>query len=349
MTSHRTEPATPDQLSGSRRPSAVKALGAVLAVALVPLALVVAPLAGHPAGTTAQPAAVTTPGLTATWLALRTGTTSSITLNTVDGQQGAAQTLAPAASCGVNLGPAASQLLTLRGSTGGAFERDCSRRTPAARSGSRRRRPAPRAPRSAPRASRSSSASARACAPPSAPTSVATSAYLDVELKGSARILATARQGTTVVGTFELQSGYSVGLPPVATTTPFVCTGRRGLRAGQRCQRQLPLADQRPVLAGRRRRHLLRHPHPLGPEGFVLGRGRCRRVGAAGGAPARRRAPRSSRSRPTRSPAAAPRRHDLAAGAKPEVTIHRLDNVGAAPCSAVPYTLSTEPTAPPAS
>ena len=46
---------------------------------------------------------------------MQTGTTSRITLNTAAGRRGAAQTLAPAADCGVNLGPVANQLLTLRG------------------------------------------------------------------------------------------------------------------------------------------------------------------------------------------------------------------------------------------
>ncbi len=121
--SQRPEPVTPDHPSGAHRVSGLKALGAVLAVALVPLTLVVAPLARL-----AEKAAVQTvvAGAVAPappqWLAVRTGATSSITLNTAAGQQGPAQTLAPAASCGVNLGPATSQLLTLRGSTGGTLD-----------------------------------------------------------------------------------------------------------------------------------------------------------------------------------------------------------------------------------
>src|SRR6478609_3464001 len=113
----------PDDFSTPHRPSALKAAGAVLAVAVVPLALVVGHLPDRQAGAvTAQPAAgIVTPSFAPAWLAVQTGTTSRITLNTAAGQQGAAQTLAPAADCGVNLGTAASQLLTLRGSTGGAF------------------------------------------------------------------------------------------------------------------------------------------------------------------------------------------------------------------------------------
>jgi hypothetical protein len=55
---------------------------------------------------------------------------------------------------------------------------------------------------------------------------IATSAFLDLEMKQSARILATAKLGGATVGTFELQSGATVGLPPLVTgTTPSTCTG----------------------------------------------------------------------------------------------------------------------------
>ena len=92
----------------------------MLAVAVVPLALVVGHLPDRqPGAVTAQPAAaIATPSFAPAWVAVQTGATSRITLNTAAGQQGAAQTLTPAADCGVNLGAAASQLLTLRGSTG---------------------------------------------------------------------------------------------------------------------------------------------------------------------------------------------------------------------------------------
>jgi hypothetical protein len=214
----------PDGSSAPHRTSAVKAVGAVLAVALVPLALVVGHLPDRAPSTTAQPAAtIGTPSFAPAWLAIQTGATSRITLNTVAGQQGAAQTLAPAADCGVNLGAASSQLLTLRGSTGGA-----------------------------PSASLASYASGSlgvkekktgvSCYQVNAPSeslelglgqglrtalgadAVATAAYLDVELKGSARVLATASRNGTVVGTYEVQSGSSIGKPPVADHAPFVCT-----------------------------------------------------------------------------------------------------------------------------
>ncbi len=59
---------------------------------------------------------------------------------------------------------------------------------------------------------------------------LATSAYLDVDLKQSARILATAQVAGTTVGTFELQSGATIGatdpLPGgIVADDVFACTG----------------------------------------------------------------------------------------------------------------------------
>jgi hypothetical protein len=204
------------------RRSTLKALGAVVAVALVPLALVVGHLPNQRAGTTAAPAAgVVTPNFASGWLAIQTGSTSKITMSAGTVQQ--TQQLAPAADCGVNLGPVANQLLTLRGSTGGAMS-----------------------PTLAAYASGSlgvkEKKSGTSCSQVSLPSeslelglgqglrtalgqdAVATSAYLDVELKGSARVLATATLNGTVVGTYEVQSGTSIGKPQVADHTPFVCT-----------------------------------------------------------------------------------------------------------------------------
>jgi hypothetical protein len=55
---------------------------------------------------------------------------------------------------------------------------------------------------------------------------VASSAYLDVELKQSARILATATLNNTEVARFELQSGSTIGLAPLPDVTAarvFTC------------------------------------------------------------------------------------------------------------------------------
>lgn len=340
MNPQRPGPAIPEPPSRAHRASGAKALGAVLAVALVPLALVVAPLA-RPAAPTATARTAVAGAFTPApqWLAVRTGTTSSVTLNTVTGQQGAAQPLAPGASCGVNLGPAAGQLLTLRGSTGGAMD-----------------------PLLASYASGSigvkEKKSGTSCYQVGAPSEalelgvgaglrgalgqdvLISSAYLDVELKGSARILATARQGTTVVGTFELQSGVSVGLPQLASTTPFVCTGRAdsGPDSGPSDNCRWPIST----------------PSWLGADDGVYFDtltlkavvGSFSVEGGADGSiqpPAPLTTPSASilEVAPDTVSCGGATGTTLAVGAKPSVTIHRLDNVGPTPCSALPYELST--------
>ncbi len=344
MIPHRPGPDTPDHLSGPRRLSSVKAVGAVLAVAMVPLALVVGHLperAAAPASVQAEAATVSTPGLTPTWLAVQTGYTSKITLNTVDGQLGAAQTLAPAASCGVNLGPAASQLLTLRGSTGGAFSESLASYASGSLGVKEKKSGTSCSQVGAPSESLELGLGA-GLRTALGPDTVATSAYLDVELKGSARILATARLAGTVVGTFELQSGYSVGLPPVATTTPFVCTSRADSGADSHENDNCRWPISVPSWTG-------------ADDGIYFDtltlkalKGSFSVEGGSDGSvlpPAPLSTPKASILEIAADTVACGGSTEtvLAVGDKPEVTIFRLDNVGAAPCSAVPYSLSTEP------
>jgi hypothetical protein len=344
VNSQRPRPATFDHPSDARRGSAVKALGAVLAVGLVPLALVAAPLAlpTSQGATTAQGATVPAAGgFTATrqWLAVQTGTTSSITLNTAAGQQGAAQTLASAAGCGVNLGPVASQLLTLRGSTGAGFDPLLASYASGSIGVKEKKTGTSCYQVSAPNESLELGLGAGLRTALGADV-LASSAYLDVELKGSARILATARQGTTVVASFELQSGASVGLQQVASTTPFVCTGRAdsGPDSGASDNCRWPIST----------------PSWLGADDGVYFEtltltalvGSFSVEGGADGSiqPA---APLSTPSAsilevaPDTVGCGGSTGTSLAVGARPEVTIHRLDNVGPTPCSSVPYELST--------
>ena len=241
----KSDPPRTDDVSRPPRVSGLKVAGAVLAVAVVPLALVVGHLPERPEATSASviPAAdPAMPSFAPAWLAVQTGATSRITLNTAAGQQGAAQTLAPAADCAVNLGPAAGQLLTLRGSTGGALS-----------------------PSLASYASGSigvkEKKSGTSCYQVNATSetlelglgqglrtalgadAVATSAYLDLELKGSARILATARLGGSVVGTFELQSGIEHRQAPGRRPAHRSCATARPTRA--------PTAGSTTTAAGR--------------------------------------------------------------------------------------------------
>jgi len=286
-----------------------------------------------------QAAALSTPALTPTWLAVSTGAVSSITLNTIDGQQGPAQTLAPAASCGVNLGPAAGQLLTLRGSTGGAFSESLASYASGSIGVKEKKTGTSCFQVGAPSESLELGLG-QGLHTALGPGAVATSAYLDVEVKGSARILATARLGSAVVGTFELQSGYSVGLPPLTSTAPFVCT--KGADSGpddhERDNCRWPISA----------------PSWLGPDDGIYFdtltlaalKGSFSVEGGADGSvlPA---APLSTPNAsilqiaPDTVGCGGSTETALAVGAQPEVTVHRLDNVGTTPCSALPYSLST--------
>ena len=206
---------------------------------------------------------------------IQTGATSRITLNTATGQLGAAQTLAPAADCGVNLGAAARQLLTLRGSTGGSPSAPAGLVPERVDRGEGEEERHVVLPGRAPTVRvRSSSASARGCARPrgrrrrhAPPTSTSSSRAAPASSRPS-------RSAECVVGTYELQSGSSIGKPPrrrphrrsPATTRPTP-----GRTVGD--QRQLPLADQCSVVARGRRRRLLRHPHAQGRRGVLLPRG----------------------------------------------------------------------------
>ena len=333
-------PTFADDSAGAHRSSAVKALGAVLAVALVPLALVVAPLATRtadaPTTRTVQAGAFTPAQV---WIAVQTGSASRITLNTAAGQQGAAQTLAPAASCGVNLGATTAQLLTLRGSLGGTPSETLASYASGSLGVKEKKSGTSCYQVGAPAESLELGLGPAARAAVGADALMA-SAYLDLELKGSARILATAKQGDLEVATFELQSGTSVGLPAQATTTPFVCTGRAdsGPDSGASDNCRWPISV----------------PSWLGADDGVYFDtltlkalvGSFSVEGGADGSiqPA---APLSTPSAsilevaPDTVACGGSTGTTVAVGAKPEVTIFRLDNVGPTPCSAVPYELST--------
>jgi hypothetical protein len=220
-------PVGPDDVSTPHRASAFKALGAVVAVAVVPLALVVGHLPERAASPTVQPAAdVGTPPYVPDWIAIQTGATSRITLNGPSGQIGTAQSLAPAANCGVNLGTS-PQLITLQGSTGGAPSATLASYLSGSIGVKEKK-------------------SGTSCYQVNAVTTeslqiglgtgvtgatslgadaVATSAYLDVELKGGVRILATATLKNQPVpnGTFELQSGSERSTPVSTGAVEFEC------------------------------------------------------------------------------------------------------------------------------
>ena len=138
-------------------------------------------------------------------------------------RSGAAQTLAPGADCGIDQGAAASRFLTVEGTTRtelhrrhgvlpervdrgeGEEERDVV--LPGQRAHDRAAAAAPRP----------------AGAGLVGSTAVASSAFLDLELKQSARILATPRWPAPPRPPTSCRAAPPSGLPPLTGTTPFTC------------------------------------------------------------------------------------------------------------------------------
>lgn len=333
-------PVGPVDISTPHRASAVKVVGAVLAVAMVPLALVVGHLPERAASTTVQPAAVVGTGaFVPAWVAIKTGSASSITLNNASGQLGSPQTLAPAADCGVQQGAASSRFLTFQGTTRTAFTEDLA----SYQSGS---------------IGVKEKKSGTSCYQVNAPTTeqlriglgagvtsavgsnaVASSAFLDLELKQSARIVATLSRGGVTTATYELQSGATIGLPALTGTTPFTCNNPAdsgpdsGVNDNCRWPISVPswLGADDGVFFDTITLKAVNGAFSLegGGDGIVL--------------------PQSPTTTPNASvieiiegtiTCGGQTRTQAAVGDEPQVTVFRLGNVGTTSCAAVPYTLS---------
>ena len=199
-----------------------KVLATIGAVGLIPFGLVVVADGPVDQPSTVQAAAdVSTPGYTPNWIAIRTGTGAGITLNG-PGSQGASETLSAGTNCGLarNTG---MDLLTLAGSTGGAFSESLASYASGSIGVKEKK-------------------SGTSCYQVNAVTdeslriglgadiasilgddAIATSAYLDVELKGAVRILATATLDGVTTGLYELQSGSLTNATPQAGAVAFDC------------------------------------------------------------------------------------------------------------------------------
>ena len=187
-------PVGADDVSTSHRASAVKAVGAVVAVALVPLALVTGHLPERAASTTVQPAAggpvsprapspSTTDATPAHQPRQRPRGRARSRWRPCPGTRRVPWSWAPR-GCSTCVAPSADP------------SRRAWRPTPSGRSGSRRRRAERPAPRSTPRPPRPWSwSSALPLRPPLNAPALMSAAYLDLELKQSAQILATATRG----------------------------------------------------------------------------------------------------------------------------------------------------------
>ncbi len=214
------------------------ALAATIAVGLMPVALSVVhlPRASAPQVQTETVTPAAFDATPARYIAIHTAGTytaadSKVTLNTVDGQVDgtSAQTLAPTNPCGLNQGTASSRYLTFTGSTGSGFTEDLASYNSGSigvnekKSGKGTSCYRVDSPSEAIDLKLGTAAGTRA---------LAASAFLDLELKQSARILATLKltdsTGTSVTqAKYELQSGASAGLSPLPGITgdPYVCTG----------------------------------------------------------------------------------------------------------------------------
>lgn len=222
MTRDRTELVRPVADAAPRRGSTLRVLGAALAVAAIPLGLAAA--SGLP---TAAPVPRTpvdvTPASTAAplaWIAIETGATSRVTLNqgTVSSSV-ATQVLQPASNCGVGQDTAANRLVTLKGSTGAAFTEALASYASGSIGVKEKKSGTSCAQVDSSKESLQIALGAAASTALGRPV-VASSAYLDVQLKQSARILATASRAGQVVALFELQSGTTVGTHPLPGVTP---------------------------------------------------------------------------------------------------------------------------------
>lgn len=204
------------------RSSTAKAVAAIAAVGLIPFALNFGgtlPAADTP--TTVQPASISTPPYVANWIAIETGSTSRVTLNGPTGVVGT-QPLAPAANCGVNLG-SSPQLITLQGSTGGTPQASLASYLSGSIGVKEKKSGTSCYQVNAVTTESLTIALGTGVASALGADAVATSAYLDVELKGGVRILATATLKGQPAGKWELQSGSERSAPVTSGAVEFEC------------------------------------------------------------------------------------------------------------------------------
>jgi hypothetical protein len=185
-----------------------KAVAAIAAVGLIPFGLTA--IAQFPASEPAPVAPATSgPGQPLGFIAIDTDSTPGITLHTATGPvAGGLETLSgDKQQCTALLG--GDQLLGLRGSVGGAFAAGLASYATGSLGVKEKKSGTSCSQVNAPTTEtlelKLGAATATALKSPTA----VSAAYLDLELKQSAQILATASRGGEVVGRFELRSGTS--------------------------------------------------------------------------------------------------------------------------------------------
>lgn len=220
--------------STTHRRSGVKAVGAVLAVALVPLALVVGHLPQQEAPKTAAPAAGL-PTMSQKWVAIDT-VSNRITLNAPSSSAPLAAQNISGTNCALNQGTTASQVVSFTGFAGpasyatgylGVQEKKSGTGTSCSQVNAVIGESLTLTPGGATKAVLGASV-------------LASSAYLDVDLKQGARIVATAYRGSAPVpgGVFELQSGTSISGPASSTVRQCHAGADSGsdAKAGDNCR-----------------------------------------------------------------------------------------------------------------
>lgn len=324
----------------AHRFTTAKVVAAIAAVGLIPfgLSVVGTQLAAEAPPTIQAADTVGTGAYIPAWVAIQTGAASSITLNNAAGQLGAAQMLAPGADCGIVQGAVSSRLLTVAGTTRTSFTEGLASYQGGSIGVKEKR-------------------SGTSCSQVNGPseqlrlslgagvsglvggTALASSAYLDLELKQSARIVATLSLAGVTQATYELQSGSTIALPPLTSTVPFTCNNPAdsGPDSGVNDNCRWPISV----------------PSWLGADDGVFFdtitlkavNGSFSLEGGGDGTVL----PQSPTTTPNASvieiiegtiTCGGQTRTEAASADEPQVTVYRLGNVGTASCAPVPYTLS---------
>jgi len=334
------------------RPRLGVAFAAAAAVGLLSVGLTAVHLP-PPAGAGAEPATELSPPppYSSTWIAIDTKA-SAITLNDSTGTVGAAQTLAEAADCGVNQGAAGSRYLTLEGSTNAGAKNPTYGTDLASYSGGSLGVKEKKSGTSCSLVDASAEALRLTLGSQLAAelggAAIASSAYLDVELKQNAQILATLTTPSGGTEYFELRSGSTVDTPvstgvtvPAGHVTVCNMPADSGPDSGVNDHCRWPISapswgtpSDDGILFTSMTLRAVNGSFSLdgGSDGSVL--------------------PEAPLSTPTASiielvdgtlDCRQATRTILADGDAPKVFVSRLDNADGSPCSVVPYSLSTQP------
>ena len=332
----------------STRSRRTAALAVTAAVGLVPVGLVAVrpPAAATPE--TSVAAVLATPSYTASWIAIRTGASAGVGLYTASGATGATQTLASASNCTMNQGSAAGRYVTFSGTTTSTFTESLASFASGS-IGVKEKKSGVSCYQVNSPAEKLRMTLGAGLAATLGYEAVASSAYLDVELKQNAQILATLTRGSQT-HYFALYSGSTVSNPvpdglspgqlPASHKTVCSNSADSGADSGVNDNCRWPISA----------------PSWTGPDDGILFdtmtltalNGSFSLEGGSDGSVL----PEAPLSTPDASiievvdgvlDCGASTRTIAAAGDSPQVTVTRLDNADGSTCVAVPYHLGADP------